>query len=638
MLRRARDLAPIPGTPAELENGYLDHAGTLWLLTREGIGHWAQGRFRKLPPPKEVTDRSLPFAVNAATRERSGRLWVSINGSGVFVFQDSVWTFREILPGRPNWAPVSLYADDQHRVWLAYRDELAMVRGDQTRIFTREDGLEGPLTTVRGGDGMIWVGGEHGLAFLQHDRFNPVHVAAGSDLGSVTAIVPTSNGVWLYGTAGIVYLSQDEVERLGGDPTSRLHRDVFDLVSDLPDAPRFSLSERSFVRGTEDGNGVIWFVTNQGIARVDPRQIARNHLPPPVVFRTVIADDRRYSPHSEIALPPLTRNLRIEYTALSLVVPERVQFRHRLEGWEDVWHEAGDRREVTYTDLRPGRYALRVTASNNDGIWNDVGAALRFTVVPAWYQTTWFRALLIAIALASVFAAYRYRVRRIAAALTARFDERLAERTRIARDLHDTLLQTVQGSKLVADDALASHDVGRLRLAMERLSAWLGQAVNEGRGAVQVLRDSTVIVNDLAESLRAAAEGSGKPPSLSVTVSVRGSSRDFHPIVRDEIYRIGYEAIRNACAHAEATTLAIELEYARDLVLRITDNGLGIDPAVAASGKPGRFGLAGMRERATSIGATLTVDGPPTGTCVTLVVPGSRVFRSDPAQHHSSSR
>jgi signal transduction histidine kinase len=383
---------------------------------------------------------------------------------------------------------------------------------------------------------------------------------------------------------------------------------------------------------------VVWFVTNQGIARIDPREIVRNPLPPPVAFRTVIADDQSYSPQGEIALPPLTRNLRIEYTALSLVLPERVRFRHRLEGWEDVWHEAGDRREVTYTDLRPGRYALRVAASNNDGVWNETGAALHFTVAPAWFQTTWFRALVVAILLASLVAAYRYRVRRIAAALNARFDERLAERTRIARELHDTMLQTVQGSKLVADDALASDDAARMRHAMERLSAWLGQAVDEGRGAVTSLRESTVTVNALAEALRAAAEDSPKRASLGVSVSVRGTPRDLHPIVRDEIYRIAYEAIRNACAHSEATTLAIELEYAHDLVLRITDNGRGIDPAVAVSGKPGRFGLSGMRERATNISATLTVDGTPTGTCVTLVVPGPSVFRSDPALHHSRRR
>src|SRR5262249_45357837 len=150
----------------------------------------------------------------------------------------------------------------------------------------------------------------------------------------------------------------------------------------------------------------------------------------------------------DLRLPPRTRDVEIDYVGLSFAAPQRVLFRYRLEGRDDVWQEPGTRRQAFYSDLRPGRYRFRVIASNNDGLWNDAGAALDFIVPPAWYQTWSFLVLCVAIAAMSLWALYRLRVRQLAHALNARFDERLAERTRVARDIHDTLLQTVQGSKL----------------------------------------------------------------------------------------------------------------------------------------------------------------------------------------------
>lgn len=630
-LRDGLDRVPVPGAPAPLDNGYVDRDGAVWLSDQQALYRWDGTRFTPVPPPREVVENQLRFTVLGTVRDRSGRLWISVGGSGVFHQSASEWTFQPILEGRPDMAPFSLAADQEGRVWLAYRDELAMVEGDRVRIYTAADGLDiGPLTSVRTGAGRVWVTGELGFALLHGDRFHPVDhsVPSALGLGVVTGSVPASGGLWLTTTTGIGHVPSTELERLSADPTARITVELFDLVSDLPEPIRFA--HRHFQRGTEAGDGVLWFVTQSGIARVDPRRIVRNRLPPPIAFRAVLADDKSFSPHDEIRLPPLTRALRIEYTALSLVIPERVRFRHRLEGWEDGWHDAGDRREVTYTDLGPGAYALHVTASNNDGVWNDAGATLRFTVAPAWFQTTLFRVLVALLLLALAVAAYRYRIRRVSAALAARYDERLAERTRIARDLHDTLLQTVQGSKMVADDALdRPADTDRLRHAMERLSEWLGQAAEEGRAALASLRGSAT--SDLAGALRRAADNPARPPTLTVSVATRGAPRPLHPVVQEEVYRIGFEAIRNACLHSRATRLAIELEYGRDLVLRMADDGVGLEPAVTAAGKPGHFGLQGMRERATSIGALLAVESTDPGTRITLVVPGRNVFRAGSA-------
>ena len=210
-----------------------------------------------------------------------------------------------------------------------------------------------------------------------------------------------------------------------------------------------------------------------------------------------------------------------------------------------------------------------------------------------------------------------------------RLEERVNERTRITRELHDTFLQTIQGSKLVADDALEqSTDPIRMRRAMEQLSAWLAKAMQEGRAALNSLRTTTTQTNDLAEALRRVTQDSVIPNFMAVTFSVVGDAGEMHPIVRDEIYRIGYEAIRNASSHSGASQLEVELRYAKGLTLRVSDNGMGIDPAIADMGKDGHFGLQGMRERSARIGGKLTlVSSSNSGTEVKLIVPGGIIFQ-----------
>jgi signal transduction histidine kinase len=251
-------------------------------------------------------------------------------------------------------------------------------------------------------------------------------------------------------------------------------------------------------------------------------------------------------------------------------------------------------------------------------------------VAPAWYQTNLFRALCAVSGGLILWALYRLRVRRIEAVVGARFDERLAERTRLARDLHDTLLQTIQGSKMVADDALdPAADAHRMRGALQQLSAWLARAMQEGRAALHSLRTSTTEGNDLFETFKRAVESEVVPSSMVATCSVVGEPREMHPIVRDEVYRIGYEAILNACLHSKASRLTVELAYADDLTLRVTDDGVGIAASFVDQGKPGHFGLQGMRERALRIEGKLTLTSSETSrTAITLIVPGGIAFQN----------
>jgi signal transduction histidine kinase len=317
------------------------------------------------------------------------------------------------------------------------------------------------------------------------------------------------------------------------------------------------------------------------------------------------------------------------YSGLSLAVPERIRFRYSLAGFDRGWSEPTAAREAVYTNLSPGSYRFRVIASNSYRQWNDSEAAISLEVDPAFWQTWWFRGSCMATFLAVLGALYQLRLRQVARQFDIRPEERVGERTRIARDLHDTFLQTIQGSKLVADDALElSTDPIRMRRAMGQLSVWLAQAMQEGRAALNSLRTTTTQTNDLAEALRRVTEGGVVPSFMAVTFSVVGDAREMHPIVRDEIYRIGYEAIRNACAHSEASQLEVDLRYTNNLVLRVNDNGAGIDLAFADGGRDGHFGLQGMRERAARIKGKLTLrSSSNSGTEITLIVPGGIIFR-----------
>ena len=311
-----------------------------------------------------------------------------------------------------------------------------------------------------------------------------------------------------------------------------------------------------------------------------------------------------------------------------------MKFRYRLDGYDRDWHDAGTRRQAFYTDLPPGKYSFRVIASNSDGVWNDKPAKMDFSVTPAYYQTNWFRALCAVFFLALLWAAYQWRVRQLRHQFEMTLDARVGERTRIARDLHDTLLQSFHGL-LLRFQTVSQLLPGRPVEAKEKLDSAIEQAadaITEGRDAVQGLRDSTVQGNDLALAISTVgeelvADTSNHRPTFRV--AVEGESRNLHPILRDEIYKIAAEALRNAFRHAQAQQIEVEIRYDNEQFrLRIRDDGKGIHP-VALSDRPsdGHYGLPGMRERATLIGGKLTVwSEVDAGTEVELRVPASIAY------------
>jgi len=289
---------------------------------------------------------------------------------------------------------------------------------------------------------------------------------------------------------------------------------------------------------------------------------------------------------------------------------------------------AGNRRLALYTDLRPGSYRFRVIASNDDGLWNEEGASLSFTIAPAWYQTVAFRISCLLAGLLLLWLIYYLRMKQASRSIRARFDERIAERTRLARDLHDTLLQTLQGSKLVADDALENRsDAGHMCHSLERLSEWIDRAMREGRAALNALHSSAFDNRELSKRLQSALDERELNGVSEKFVAISGTPVEMDPIITDEICRVGYEAIRNAFVHSYATRIEVQLTYSEDFTLIVRDNGCGMDSTMASRGRDGHYGLQSMRERAARIrGKFQLITAPNLGTTIELKIEGKTAF------------
>jgi signal transduction histidine kinase/ligand-binding sensor domain-containing protein len=615
-------------TPSQALSAYRDPAGTIWWLCLDAIYRYDAGNCTKISLPPSFPKADLEIGI-AETEDGSGALWLAAQREGLFYRKKGRWQRLETASEFPRLYPRTAFTDWMGRAWFGYEGGTIILLKDENiqRVFLPADSHVGGVIAINGRGRHTWVGGELGLAFFDGNRFRRVVPADAETFGSVMGVEEAPNGsLWLAESRGVIQVPASEVQKALDNPSYRVKYRIFDSFDGLPATFEGVSNNSNEIQGTD---GRLWFLASGGVVWIDPANINTNTLPPPVVIRSVAANGRQPGSLTNLVLPPRTTNLQIGYTALSLAVPEKVRFRYLLEGVDKDWQDAGTRREAFYNRLGPGEYHFRVKACNNDGVWNEEGAFLDFNISPAWFQTKWFLALCIATGLLILWALYRMRLQQVAKAMSVRFDDRLAERTRIARDLHDTLLQTIQGSKLVADSALKrSADPSRMHGTLEQLSIWLGRATEEGRAALNSLRTSTTETNDLAEAFRRAIGECRIENSMEASFSVVGDTREMHPIVRDEVYRIGYEAIRNACAHSQASQLLVTLTYGEELGVRVVDNGVGIDSSVADRGKDGHFGLQGMRERATRIAGKLTVNSSPaSGTEVQLVVPGKIIYR-----------
>jgi signal transduction histidine kinase len=473
----------------------------------------------------------------------------------------------------------------------------------------------------------LFVSGAGGGAVLRDGVLRPLRTREPGVLRNLSGMVVTPDGDrWLNGFAGLVHVRAADWREAMRNPDLLLRYELFDVLDGYPGRASFENRWPGIV--SADGRN-LWLTASGGIARLDLAQLRRNRVAPQAVVLGVEAADRTWPARGRIELPAGADHFRILYTAPALRMPERVRFEYRLDGVDDAWLDGGTRRATTYTNVGPGDYVFRVRAVNEDGVPGDVVATLALRVAPMLVQTTWFRlACAGALVLLGVLL-YRYRMRYVTGRLTERLQVKTAERERIARTLHDTFLQTVQGLVLRVDAVAATLPPDdRARRQLEHVLDDASQAIGEGRDQLQELRagDTYVLEDVLADTIAKLKIAHGAP---AADLHVTGERRALLAPVADEVAEIAREALRNAFAHSHAARIQVTLEYARRaLVLCVADDGRGMPEPVRRDGaRSGHWGLVGMRERASRIKARLDIcSGPRLGTAVTLTVPGARAY------------
>lgn len=610
----------------EFSAAFRDSEQTVWLGGPRVLASVEKGRMHIRPLPERAGD--LP--VQALIRDANGALWVSLY-SGIFRLHNDVWTEYGNVDALPRSGASAMVELSDKSLWFGYRDgRVARLKGETVQLFGTGQGLDvGSVMTLHAQGSELWIGGELGLARYDGAAFVSVKSFV-PPLRGVSGLVRSQDGeIWLNHASGISRIPRLNVDEAIQVPEHRVSVQTFNYLDGIPGHAPILRPAPSALLGTD---GRIWFARSSGLVSIDIDRPIRNALPPPVAIWALTSGDVRYPNRGTgIALPAHTSRLQIEYTAGSLTIAERVQFRHKLEGLDSEWQDAGGRREAVYTNLGAGSYRFRVIASNNDGIWNETGSSLEFTIAPAYYQTRWFYALCALAAALLLYGVYALRIAQLSRRFHASFEARVNERMRIARELHDTLLQSFQGLVLRLQTAHQLIPEGNGRRILAEGIDQAADAITEGRDAVQGLRAASTDAVDLAEAIRAVGQSldnSQSLPGIQFGVEVQGRPRGLHPVVRDDAFRIAGEAVRNAYRHAQPKRIEVEVCYgARTLSVRVRDDGKGIEKSLARRGRDGHFGLQGMRERAKLIGGKLTLwTRLNAGTEIELTVPATRAY------------
>jgi signal transduction histidine kinase/ligand-binding sensor domain-containing protein len=606
--------------------------GTVWFGGRKALWRERQGHLESVAPPGPDQN------TQALAEDKSGGLWASILG-GVFRLKDGVWTPYGGIAALPRRAAITIVRDRRDRLWFSYTGgSVAVLDGERVRTYGAADGLQiGNVMAIYSGRIGHWFGGEFGLARLEGERLYSVQSAPELPLDGITGIVETTDGdLWLNGRPGIVHIAATELQRSRVDPAYRVHGETLGAFDGVVGS---GATLRPLPTAVEAADRKLWFATTGGIYGIDPAQRVRNPMPPPVLIRALTVAGHTIEPAAGLTLPVYTTAVRFDYIGLSLTVAEKVRYRYRLDGVDTDWRELTAARQALFTNLRPGHYIFRVIAANNDGVWNESGASLAFVIPAAFVQTGWFVVLCVVGGAAAGWALVRLRVHqvsnRVRRRLEERMDDRLNERTRIARELHDSLLQGFQGLmfRLQAVRQLLPERPGDAEKFLDSAMQVGDQAIGEGRDAVQNLRSSSFDNRDLATSLSVLGSELGAgidPPSKpQYRAVVEGRPRELTAVVRDEAYRIAREAVSNGYQHAKAGHIEAEVTFGdADLTIRVRDDGIGVDPQILARGqRPGHWGLPGMRERSEKLGGQLYVwSEKNAGTEVELRIPADIAY------------
>jgi signal transduction histidine kinase/ligand-binding sensor domain-containing protein len=609
-----------------------DGRGGVFAAANRSLYRFAGSEVQKVPPKWNVG----PVDLMAQTSD--GHLWLYDRSLGLRSLDASPLDHIDLsIVSRQT-----VMAAGSHReLWLGLATGAVLLLGEHdARTFTQDDGLTGAAISFISpqADGTLWVATNDGLAFYDGHHF--IHWGTNSGLPGdllLWALPDTLGHLWIGYNFGVAEVTISDLTQQAAGKSSHVEYRLYDDGDGLQGNP--DVHGAMPVARTTDGR--LWFTMSEGVAMIDPAHIIRNLLPPPTHILQVTADGSDVPLDRPIKLKPLTRVLQIYYAGLSLSDPRKMHFRYRLDGFDDKWQEAATRHNAFYTNLRPGSYLFRVLASNNDGVWNETGATLPLEILPAYYQTDWFRALCFCLALSLMLMIYRFRLQLNAREIRSRYEVRMAERNRIAQELHDNLIQEMMGVGLqleIADevtpaDAAAKRPVHR---ALQLAQAVIGH----GRGALHKLRQQPLSLAEMTQTLQDTARASGSDSLSQLNFIHMGAERLLQSESGEEILQIAREAVRNAIRHGPGAKVFVHVLFdPHQLTVIIRDNGRGIPEQRLHDSKPGHYGIRGMHERASRIGATLSLQSSAaSGTEWRLTVPGAIAYQPEHDGRDSSFR
>jgi len=557
--------------------------GTVWAGTvSAGVSRLANGRFTNFSEANGLPANTI----NSIVEGFEGTMWFA-TPAGLASFANGHWVNRLAQDGLPASNVRTIFEDTKHVLWVATSMGLAYLSAGQ--IFLPQKLPESLREQIYGvaedGMGSLWFTTSDHVLQVNRDRL----------LKGVLEETDVQSYAMSDGLLG--------VEGVGRDRT---------MISDQ--------------------TGRIWVSLNLGLSVADPKVVLDNSVPVVVRVDSMSAGGNDIDLMSRPRLAAGIQGIIFNYAGTNLAVPERIRFRYKLNGSDGGWSDIVSSRGVTYNNLGPGSYLFRVVASSSNGLWNGPETTVAFTIKPAFWQTWWFRLACVAVVVLAIIALYYLRIYQLTKRLNLRFQERLAERTRIAQDLHDTLLQGVLSASLqldVAEDQLPEDSP--VKPLLKRVLQLIRNVTEEGRNALRGLRTAEGDNRSLEMAFSRVRHEFTLDEKVGYRVIANNIARPVRPIIRDEVYRIGREALVNAFVHAQANSIEVEVEYgSRHLRVLVRDDGRGIDPQVLNSGREGHWGLPGMRERSEGIGARLKLRSRMgAGTEVELTVPGAIAFESE---------